>query len=176
MKLENCQPCHFGWLNSYRLAEFDCFQVSQLSNGTYWLELHRHSKDGKFEFRRVVFGNLNLKKIPKYNQKKPEKSFWTMHRFGYGSRDTVQHYRKKFPLPNGETSPTHFGYLLAGRNEKAVKATHYICPESFGIERAIFTWEPKNVLAIDLISFERILPVWQGRIKFPKNYFDSGNV
>lgn len=153
------------------LPEFDQCSVSRLTNGAYCLEIHRQGGEGGFEFRRIVFGNLDLENIPKYNSKKPEKSFWTMHRFGYGARDTTQLYQKKFPLPHGAKTPAHFGYLLAGTKQSAASARHYICPESFGIERAIFTWEPKNVLVIDLISFERILPVWQGRIKFPKNYF-----
>jgi hypothetical protein len=155
------------------LPEFKQCSVSRLTNGSYCLEVHRQGGEGSYEFRRMVFGNLDLENIPQYNPKKPEKSFWTMHRFGYGARDTTQLYQKKFPLPHGAKTPVHFGYLLAGKSQNAVTAKHYICPESFGIERAIFTWEPKNVLVIDLISFERILPVWQGRIKFPKNYFSQ---
>ena len=156
-----------------RLAELSRCTSSLMDNRWLWLELHRISGEGDFEFRRIVFGNLDITKIPAYKPKDPKNSFWTMHRFGFGARNTRQVYNENFVLPHEESDPVHFGYLLAGTSRDPSHADHYICPESFGVERAIFTWEPKNVLVIDLISFERILPVWQGRIKFPKNYFDS---
>ena len=154
-----------------RLAELCKCKVYQLSNGRYWLELRRQGCCDQFEFRRIVFGNLDLKNIPPYDEQNLEKSFWTLHRFGYGARNTSQIYEKDYVLPHGEDGPVPFAYLLAGETENAQDAEHYVCPESFGIERAIFTWESKNELVIDLISFERILPVWQGRITFPNDFF-----
>lgn len=157
----------YGRLSEMRKAVF-----AKLSNGCFWLELRRQGCDQSFEFRRIVFGNLNLKAVPLYDADSPEDSFLTIHRFGYGARSTNMEYKKKFELPHGEKSPPHFAYLLAGDSSDAESANSYICPESFGVERAIFTWESPTILAIDLISFERILPVWQGRIEFPDGYVD----
>ena len=94
------------------------------------------------------------------------------HDFSYGARDTKQVYNEDFVLPHEESDPVHFGYLLAGASRDPSHAEHYICPESFGIERAIFTWESKTELVVDLISFERILPVWQGKITFANDFFE----
>jgi len=156
-----------------RLAELSRCTATVLDSRWLWLELHRISGEGNFEFRRIVFGNLDVTKIPTYKASDPKNSFWTMHRFGYGARDTKQVYNEKFVLPHEENAPVHFGYLLAGTSRDPSHADYYICPESFGVERAIFTWESKNVLVVDLISFERILPVWQGRITFPSDFFKS---
>ena len=156
-----------------RLAELKQCLVYKLDNGMYWLELRRQGCCEQFEFRRIVFGNIDLTNIPRYNEQNLEESFWTLHRFGYGARTTNQVYDKKFSLPHGDESPPHFSYLLAGQHDDASYAEHYICPESFGVERAIFTWKSDTELVIDLISFERILPVWQGKVKFKNAFFDS---
>ena len=156
-----------------RLAELSQCTASIIDNRWLWLELHRVSGEGNFEFRRIVFGNLDIKKIPQYDKENPKKSFWTMHRFGYGARDTTQRYEEGFKLPHERSEPVHFGYLLAGTSRDPKHADYYICPESFGVERAIFTWESETELVIDLISFERILPVWQGNVTFPDGFFKS---
>lgn len=156
-----------------RLAELSKCVASLIDDRWLWLELHRISGEGNFEFRRIVFGNLDVKQIPPYNANDPENSFWTMHRFGYGARDTNQPYDEGFVLPHEKSDPVHFGYLLASTSRDPGHADHYICPESFGVERAIFTWESETELVIDLISFERILPVWQGKVTFDDDFFDS---
>ncbi len=74
---------------------------------------------------------------------------------------------------NSESSdPVPYAYLLAGSRPCAVEADYYVCPESFGVERAIFSWndEARTALTLDLISFERILPVWQAILQIKEEF------
>ena len=116
------QPkCGYG-----RFAELQKCLVYKLDNGLYWLELRRQGCSDQFEFRRIVFGNLDLANIPRYDKNKLNKSFWTMHRFGYGSRTTNQTYNKKFQLPHGKKKPAHFGLLTrwAARKRLLCRTLH----------------------------------------------------
>ena len=143
---------YYGWL-----YQFNACAIRYLSDERVELELRRAGIDGEYELRRFVFGNISLQKIPVY----PE--FWTLHRFGYGARDTVMDYESEFVPPSDTPVPSYYAYQLGGEG-KAEEANNYICPEGFGVERAIFSWEDESRtrLVIDLISFERILPLWQG--------------
>ena len=155
------------------LYELNKCKVKGFNNGLYELELSRNSKNNDFELRRIIFGNLNLESLPVYKADDLKNSFWTIHRFGYGARPTVMNSNPNFRLPHERSRPVHYAYLLAGKDQNPGQANKYICPESFGVERAIFTWDDisKTRLTIDLISFERILPVWQGTVIFPTGFF-----
>jgi hypothetical protein len=87
-----------------------------------------------------------LEDIPIY------RDFWTLHRFGYGARDTVMDYDNTFLPPSDTPIPSHYAYQLGGEGS-ADEAFNYICPEGFGVERAIFAWEDssRTKLVIDLI-------------------------
>ncbi|MCG9890781.1 MAG: hypothetical protein MH252_06880 [Thermosynechococcaceae cyanobacterium MS004] len=144
------------------LYEFDLCLVRSLSDNRAEIELRRAGTEGKYELRRFIFGNIDLNKIPAYLD-----GFWTLHRFGYGARDTSMNYDADFTPPSKTPQVSHYAYQLGGEGDSTT-SFNYICPEGFGVERAIFAWEDssKRRLVIDLISFERILPVWQGIIDF----------
>lgn len=155
----------YGWLRELKTCS-----ISPQSNGLFTLELLRTADTSNFELRRIVFGNINLKdKVPVYNPRQPEETIWTLDRFGLGARNTSMTYDTTFIPPHGETTPSHFAYILAGSSQDPKDAIKYVCPEPFGVERAIFAWAnpEKTKLVIDLMSFERILPVWQGEIDLP---------
>ena len=150
------EKIYFRWL-----YEFDTCILRRLSDGRVELELRRSGTEGEYQLRRFVFGNILLEEIPVY----PD--FWTLHRFGYGARNTVMDYDDKFVPPSDTSIASHYAYQLGGEGS-ADEAFNYICPEGFGVERAIFAWEDssREQLVIDLISFERILPLWQGKVDF----------
>lgn len=146
---------HLPWLFDLK----EC-AVRQLGDSRFEFELRREGIAGKYELQRIVIGNIDLDDIPVY----PE--YLTLHRFGYGARDTVMDYDPKFRPPSEPLQISHYAYPLGGEGD-AADASNDICPEGFGVERAILSWSSaeRTELAIDLISFERILPLWQGRIE-----------
>lgn len=133
--------------------------VRRLTDSRVEIELRRTGVAGQYGLRRIVIGNIDLNSIPVYP------SFWTLHRFGYGARDTVMDYEKRFRPPSEPLDISHYAYQLGGEGT-ANSAVNYICPEGFGVERAILSWSSstRSKLVVDLISFERILPLWQGTI------------
>jgi hypothetical protein len=149
------------------LYEFDQCLLRQLSDDRFELELRRSGANDKYELRRFVFGNIDINNIPIYSKSSPEETIWTLHRFGYGARNTSMDYDADFVPPSETSQVSHYAYQLGGEVDPG-KSFNYICPEGFGVERAIFAWEDssKSRLVIDLISFERILPVWQGIVNF----------
>lgn len=151
------QEVFYRWL-----YEFNQCLLRRLSDNRVEIELRRAGTEGKYELRRFIFGNIDLDKIPVYSE-----GFWTLHRFGYGARDTSMNYDADFVPPSETSQISHYAYQLGGEGDSS-DSFNYICPEGFGVERAIFSWEDfsKTRLVIDLISFERILPVWQGIVDF----------
>ena len=133
--------------------------LRRLADSRVEIELRRNGVAGQYDLRRIVVGNIDLNEIPVYP------SFWTLHRFGYGARDTVMNYNEAFRPPSEPLEISHYGYQLGGEGTPD-SATNYICPEGFGVERAILSWScsARSQLVVDLISFERILPLWQGTI------------
>jgi len=120
------------------------YQLSQVIlrpqvGGHFELELKRNwdPKDVHFkdQLLRVVLGNLKMESIPVY----PE--YWTMNRFGYGARETTMSYDVDWVLPMDPVDRLHYGYLLGGREGE--EGDKYICPEGYGVERAVFSWKDK---------------------------------
>jgi len=146
------------------LYEFDTCVYRELPVGRFELEFQRSKGSGRPELRRLVIGNIG--NVPQY----PDNL--TVNRFGYGPRETIMDYDPTFVPPASDSAtPAVYTYLLAGWT--IADANLYITPESFGLERAIlsrpspFSTNDSNVIEMDLISFERILPVWQARITLP---------
>jgi len=166
------QPRHkhgYTWLKDLKKCA-----VAKHTNNRFTIELQRSKSVSGLELRRIVFGNLDLTNIPVYDSNRPEETVWTLDRFGYGPRKTELPYLPGFIPPHGNNEPAPFAFVLAGLpSDKTSRANHYVCPEPFGIERAIFSWanSQKSKLIIDLMSFERILPVWQGEIDFSDTPF-----
>ncbi len=123
----------------------------------YELQLINKKPRAKKELHRIVIGNIDLDTIPRY----PE--YFTLHRFSFCPRQTSSLYDPNWRPCNEELTQKSALYacvLAEGPDDNAI----YIQPESWGIERAILSREDDD-LVIDLISYERIVPVWQGRIK-----------
>ena len=147
--------------NYSSLYKIDTCILRILDDKRVELDLRSSTVDKAYGFRRLVVGNIDLDSIPVFP------AFYTMHRLGFGARNTVMYYDPGFvPSSDLEIKP-HYAYLLGGDGENNDAKT-YIPPEGFGIERVILSWKnyDRTVLTIDLISFERILPIWQGDIAF----------
>ncbi|MEL6637146.1 MAG: hypothetical protein AAFR05_10385 [Bacteroidota bacterium] len=125
--------------------------------GKYELQLLNKKPRAQKELHRIVIGNLDLDQIPHYP------NFFTLHRFAFCPRNTTALYDPDW-RPCSEShdkkSALYAAVLAAGPDDDAI----YIQPESWGIERAILSREGED-LVVDLISYERIVPVWQGRIQ-----------
>ncbi|MEM7391431.1 MAG: hypothetical protein AAF492_03705, partial [Verrucomicrobiota bacterium] len=135
--------------------------VRTLIDGRKELDLRISSPGTDYGLRRIVMGNLDLDALPIY----PET--FTFHRFGYGARDTVSTYDPDY-VPASDVLPVaHYAYLLGGDGAPD-EATTYIIPENYGVERLVLSWDDyhRTVLTVDIIGFERILPIWQGHISF----------
>lgn len=141
---------HYGKLYSLKHCQW-----YQKTDGRYDLELIRDIFNDGWDFRRIIFGNLPLDTISPGNP-------FTLHRLDVGPRDTIQLYDDDFVPPGESPNLPAFSYILGGEGN-IQDSIRYILPESFGLERAIFEVEA-DFLVITLISFERILPVWRGRI------------
>ncbi len=141
------------------LYQLTTCELIKYDNNLYDIQLiNSNSKNlDQYGIKRIIIGNIFLDDIPVY----PD--YFTFNRFDFGSRDTTMDYDPNFS-PTSESCPiSHYAYILAGKKEPK-DAIRYVCPEGFGVERIILSWEDitqKN-LVIDIISFERILPVWQG--------------
>ena len=113
------------------------------------------------DLHKIIIGNIKLTEIPIYPNYK------TIHRFCFNPRDTSSEYDHQWlpanELYNDKKAP--YACLLAA-NTSGDKHI-YIQPESWGLERAILSYvdRGKKKLTIDLISYERIIPVWQGEIE-----------
>lgn len=124
------------------------------------LSFHRTGGAGdSHEFRRMVLGNLQVEKIPVFP------GYMTFHRFGFATRPTEMRHGDPNPwTPEpGEVRPP-YAFLLGGT---ADEPDRYILPEAFGVERVILSFDAadRRDLVVDLIGFERIVPVWQGTVR-----------
>ena len=75
---------------------------------------------------------------------------------------------------NGTAELSLYAFLLAENVGDGSDKALFIQPESWGIERAIMSFdESRTQLSIDLISFERIIPVWQGLVGLRPSEYES---
>ncbi len=143
--------------NYPKLKHFTIAKINQTRNGLQELQLVNKKPRAEKELHRIVIGNIDLDKIPHYPK------FYTLHRFGFSPRNTSSLYDANWRCAGERYSAKDALYaccLAAGPDHQAI----YIQPESWGIERAILSRQG-NHLVVDLISYERIVPVWQGEIK-----------
>ncbi len=134
------------------LQNLTTYEINFLNTGKYEIVLYNNSANAK-ELQKLVVGNIDLDTIPTY----PE--IQTIDRFCFAPRKTTSEYDKSWCPPSiKEKNNTTYAFLLTSGN-------NYIQPESWGIERMILSKENNEMLTIDLISYERILPIWQGTIK-----------
>lgn len=149
------------------LYEFESCSIRTLKSGKHELEFLRSHCATKFQLRRLVIGNIDLgikdsqSEIPQY----PEAH--TIHRIGYDPRPTSMNYDRDFKPNLSPESVGRYAFFLAGSTVE--DSYSYVTPESFGVERLILSrdYHDSNILVIDAISFERILPVWQVRVQLP---------
>ncbi|GAA4278014.1 hypothetical protein [Aquimarina mytili] len=134
------------------LQNINMYEINVLNTGKHEIVLYNSSAKAK-ELQRLVVGNIDLDSIPTY----PE--IQTIDRFCFAPRKTTSKYDENW-LPSSikEKNNTTYAFLLTDQN-------NYIQPESWGLERMILSKENNERLIIDLISYERILPIWQGSIK-----------
>ncbi len=113
----------------------------------------------------IVIGNIDIEAEALQN------GFLTMDRFCFHPRKTTSYYDHGW-LPAAERYGAHkkavYAFFLgAARGYQSdagwLKGQIFIQPESWGIERAILS-RKGNKLTLDLMSYERIVPVWQGSI------------
>lgn len=133
--------------------------------------LERSSPCHPLELHRIVLGNLDLATI------REKGKFFTLDRFCFNPRPTSDLYCPKWkPAVEryGHARQTPYGFLLAQPPDQGQNRGVFIQPESWGVERAVLSFEGsgRNVLVIDLISFERIVPVWQGRIDLSARFVE----
>ena len=165
------------------LFETPAITITKLTDGSQELRLSWHDRDADSEYHlgAIVIGNLNFKKdIPIAGTRKAAMTFW---RIGYAPRKTVMDYDSHWsPSSEGNRYAFLVGSKTKGRKpiSKCADASdlrsdttlvdRLMIPEAFGLERLILSWEnsKKRTLVIDLISYERIIPVCQYRISFPK--------
>ena len=76
-------------------------------------------------------------------------------------------YDEAWEPPTLPRDRAHYAFLLGGRSHDD---TAYVVPEAFGIERVILSWRDpqRTLLDIDIIGFERLLPIWRGTIDFAR--------
>ena len=150
-------------MNNYgQLKAIDVFELKSTTEGLHELTLSRTSDSiGSKDLHTIVLGNFRLEDIPTY----PE--LLTYDRFCFAVRPTTSTYNLSWEAPSliGRSS-CKYGFLLTKNNA-------FIQPEGWGIERAILSRSPDdaNEITVDLISYERILPVWQGTFKLEEPYF-----
>ncbi|MEW7291618.1 hypothetical protein [Aquimarina sp. 2304DJ70-9] len=138
---------HYGILQN-----LNTYEINFLNTGKYEIVLYNNSANTK-ELYKLIVGNIDIDTIPTY----PE--IQTIDRFCFAPRKTTSEYDKNW-LPSSikEKNNTTYAFALTSDN-------NYIQPESWGIERMILSKENDEKIIIDLISYERILPIWQGAIK-----------
>ncbi|MEO0445101.1 MAG: hypothetical protein AAF191_03380 [Verrucomicrobiota bacterium] len=115
------------------------------------------------DLHRIVLGNISMDLIPTY----PD--YYTFNRFCYNPRPTTSYYDHAWKPAHktGEEAP--YAFVLGRTRDDDPNTGVFIQPESWGIERCILSFADadRSVLVVDLMSFERIVPVWQGIITFP---------
>lgn len=140
------------------LSKLDTLTIVKTSAGLYELQLNIKDPAKDTSLCKIVLGNLNLDLGD---------DFFVIDRFCFNPRKTVSYYDDNW-LPAAELygvdKKAIYAFVL-GREliEDGVPKNIFIQPENWGIERAILKRE-NNLLFIDLISYERIVPVWQGKI------------
>lgn len=140
------------------LKKFNRAAIRKTSAGLHEIQLLNKKPRAKKELHRIVIGNINLNNIPVY----PD--YYTLHRFGFSPRATSTLYDANWRPASERYRSKKAVYaccLASGPDHQAT----YVQPESWGIERAILSREG-DFLVIDIISYERIVPVWQGKIKY----------
>jgi hypothetical protein len=140
------------------LSKLDTLIITKTSVGLYELQLKIKDPANDTSLCKIVLGNLSLDLGD---------DFFVIDRFCFNPRQTVSHYDHNW-LPAAETfgatKKAVYAFVL-GREVSTddVSGNIFIQPENWGIERVILKRED-NLLFIDLISYERIVPVWQGKI------------
>ncbi|WP_299489999.1 hypothetical protein [Acaryochloris sp. IP29b_bin.137] len=149
------------------LYDFDSCTIRTLESGKHEVEFLRSNYPTEFQLRRLVFGNIDLhyagsdSEVPQYPRS------LTIHRIGYDPRPTTLNYDPDFRPNVAPDAAGRYAFLLAGSIISG--SSSYVTPESFGVERLILSRDycDPSILVVDAISFERILPVWQVRVKLP---------
>ncbi|WP_299675854.1 hypothetical protein [uncultured Tenacibaculum sp.] len=133
-----------------QLAHVNSFQLLELENQLHEIVLVNVNANDR-ELHKIVLGNIDINSIPEYP------NFLTIDRFCFSPRPTKSYYDKNWkPSSIINQENTMYSFLLTNENS-------FIQPEGWGIERAILSKNNGNIV-IDLISYERILPLWQGEL------------
>ena len=154
---------------NYRwLYEIDTCFAQKLGNGDlYEFELRRARSAGPAgrQLRRIIVGNVALSDIKRAGERDP----FTFFKFGYGARPATMRYDPNFVPAGEQQGPVPYAYLLAGKARQTSTARTYVHPEGFGVERLILSWKDpsRKILEVDIMGFERILPIWKGEVAFP---------
>lgn len=139
--------------------------IQSTYKGLVEIEIRFAISEYKTDLHKIIIGNINLESNEITN------NFLTIDRFCFNPRKTVSHYNDEW-LPAAEKFGSEkkavYAFLLGAERSYenkygSFKGHVFIQPESWGLERAILKREG-DLLTIDLISYERIVPVWQGTI------------
>ena len=144
----------------HQLAQLGVARFCPLGGTRVELELEAPKAKG-LDLHRVLIGNIDLTELKRNGSSK------TIDRFGFNPRSTVRDYCPDWrPAVESGVKGAPYAWLLArGASEDEGV---FIQSESWGVERAILTRLSKKKLVVDLISFERIVPVWRATLKIPK--------
>jgi hypothetical protein len=147
-----------------QLAKLTRATVWKTAEGLHELVIENPEADPeKLELHRVVIGNISLSQLGKRSR------YRVVDRFGFNPRPTVTSYDANWRPANeqdGGIENAPYAWLLARPEKGGAEQGVYIQSESWGVERAILSLDdldPRK-LVVDLISFERIVPVWRARI------------
>ncbi|MFK8010374.1 MAG: hypothetical protein AB8H03_28730 [Saprospiraceae bacterium] len=149
----------------HQLKKINNIIISKTSVGLDELEIRCADPESETALHKIVIGNIDL------NSEEIKNGFLTIDRFCFNPRKTISFYQHDW-LPAAEKfgadKEAVYAFLLGAKNDYQNSHGHfkghiYIQPESWGLERAILKREG-NILTIDLISYERIIPIWQASI------------
>lgn len=140
------------------LRGIDRMVISETTQGLSEIRLVVGTPTAPTSLYQIVIGNLDLDSTVLRND------FLTIDRFCFNPRPTTSRYdhnwRPAAELHGAEKKAIYAFVLGAKLDGESV----FIQPESWGIERAILKRDG-NRLTVDLISYERIVPVWQGWVE-----------
>lgn len=151
-----------------QLADLTRAEIRCTSSKLHELTLVRPCAQ-ELDLHRIVIGNLDLRKVPGYPRS------LVIDRFCYAPRPTSMLYDDTWRPPAheeaGDSPSAMYACLLAQGGDWDENSGTFLQPESWGVERAILSRTPGGRhLVIDLMSFEHIVPVWQGYIDLNEFY------
>ncbi|MCH7876411.1 MAG: IPT/TIG domain-containing protein [Gemmatimonadetes bacterium] len=149
-----------------QLRDLKKWSLHRTDVGLYEIVLARDPTPGnQLELHHVVLGNLDLRAL------RTNTGLYTLDRFCYAARHTSTDYDPAWRpaiLTTGGVKRARYGALLGGRQGTTARYV-FVLPEAYGVERAVLQFTNPTTLIIDLISYERIVPVWQGTLTLPQN-------